>query len=170
MGSLATEKDLSIRINRDAAEGIYPFKDVFEGFDRVAAVREIFGEETEEVLSNLKVGVTSPRGYLRVDAETGNILVNPLYLSDGPVQHLYLDVIHELVHVRQFREGKELYDRRYPYFERPTEVEAYAAAVKEARRIGMDESEVVGYLEVEWVTPEEFEAFLRKIRLSRGLR
>ncbi|HLN45689.1 MAG TPA: hypothetical protein VK209_08285, partial [Candidatus Sulfotelmatobacter sp.] len=31
------------------------FTDYFKGFDRVEAVREYFGENTEEVLRNLKV-------------------------------------------------------------------------------------------------------------------
>jgi hypothetical protein len=68
--------------------------------------------------------------------------------------------------VRQFREGKELYDRRYPYFERPTEIEAYQVAVEEARRIGMGREEIVEYLKVEWVTPEEFAKFVSMMRIT----
>jgi hypothetical protein len=75
-------------------------------------------------------------------------------------------VLHELAHVKQFREGKELYDRRFAYFERPTEIEAYAVAVEEARRIGMGKEEIVEYLKVEWVTEEEFAKFVAMMRIT----
>jgi hypothetical protein len=118
------------------------------------------------VISSLKISLDSPRGYLRVDGETGNIIINPEYLRKGHERHLYLDVLHELAHVKQFREGKELYDRRYAYFERPTEIEAYAVAVEEARRIGMGKEEIVEYLKVEWVTEEEFAKFVSMMRIT----
>jgi hypothetical protein len=84
----------------------------------------------------------------------------------GNEAHIYLDVIHELVHVRQFKEGEDLYDRRYAYLERPTEIEAYKVAVEEARRIGMSDQEIVDYLRVEWVTEEEFTRFVLMMRVG----
>src|SRR5438552_7250353 len=132
-----------VMINRGAdARTTKPFVEVFSGFERVEAVKRLFGPDTEAVISNLRISLDSPRGYLRVDGETGNVIINPEYLRTGHERHLYLDVLHELCHVRQFREGKELYDRRYAYFERPTEIEAYAVAVEEARRIGMGKEEI----------------------------
>jgi ribosomal protein S18 acetylase RimI-like enzyme len=158
-----------VAINRGAEVGTTkPFVEVFAGFDEVEAVQRMFGPETKSVLSNLKVSMDSPRGYLRVDGETGNIIINPEYLRTGHETHLYLDVLHELCHVRQFREGKELYDRRFAYFERPTEIEAYRVAVEEARRIGMDREEIVEYLRVEWVTEQEFMRFVSKMRIDEG--
>lgn len=147
-------------INRAAEPGSVYFSDVFPGFERVEAVRSIFLEETEEILGDLKVDILPRPGYLRVDDETGNIIVSSEYLRAGDERHLYLDVIHELVHVKQFMDGKELFDRRYSYVDRPTEIEAYAAAVKEARRIGMKEREIAEYLRVEWVTEDEFKRLL----------
>ena len=158
-----------VTINRGAAAGTTkPFAEVFAGFEAVEAVRGLFGPDTEEVISKLKISLDSPRGYLRVDGETGNVIINPEYLKTGHERHLYLDVIHELTHVRQFREGKELYDRRFAYFERPTEIEAYRVAVEEARRIGMDKEEIVDYLRVEWVTEEEFMRFVSMMRIDEG--
>ena len=154
------------RINRDAPDGTCAFKDVFLGFEKLDAVKEVFGSETDSILSSLKVDLSAPRGYMRIDPELGRVVVSPAYLRGGEERHLYLDVIHELVHIRQLREGKELYDRRYPYFERPTEVEAYEVAVKEAKRIGMTEREIVEYLRVEWVTEDEFQKFVRVLRLD----
>jgi GNAT superfamily N-acetyltransferase len=154
-------ESFGVTINRAAPSGTtVPFVEVFSGFEGVGAVRALFGPDTAQVIERLKVSLDSPRGYLRVDGETGDVIINPEYLRTGHERHLYLDVIHELTHVRQFREGKELYDRRYPYFERPTEIEAYRVAVEEARRIGMGREEIVEYLRVEWVTEEEFRKFV----------
>jgi N-acetylglutamate synthase-like GNAT family acetyltransferase len=156
-----------VKINRNADVGARkPFAEVFSGFERVEAVKRLFGPDTKAVISNLKISLDSPRGYLRVDGETGNIIINPEYLRTGHERHLYLDVLHELCHVRQFREGKELYDRRYAYFERPTEIEAYQVAVDEARRIGMGKEEIVEYLKVEWVTEEEFAKFVSVMQIT----
>jgi len=156
-----------VTINRGVEVGATkPFAEVFSGFERVEAVKQLFGPDTEAVIANLKISLDSPRGYLRVDGETGNIIINPEYLKTGHERHLYLDVLHELCHVKQFREGKELYDRRYAYFERPTEIEAYAVAVDEARRIGMGKEEIVEYLKVEWVTEEEFAKFVSTMRIT----
>jgi GNAT superfamily N-acetyltransferase len=158
-----------VTIDRGAAAGTTrPFAEVFSGFEAIEAVRGLFGQDTEEVISKLKISLDSPRGYLRVDGETGNIMINPEYLKTGHERHLYLDVIHELAHVKQFREGKELYDRRFAYFERPTEIEAYRVAVEEARRIGMDKEEIVEYLRVEWVTEEEFIRFVSMMRIDES--
>jgi GNAT superfamily N-acetyltransferase len=165
--TLPSGEAFGVWINRDAtASTTQPFVEVFSGFDKLESVRRLFGSDTEEVIFNLKISLDSPRGYLRVDGETGNIIINPEYLKAGDEKHLYLDVIHELTHVRQFREGKELYDRRYAYFERPTEIEAYKVAVEEARMIGMDDKEIVEYLRVEWVTEEEFMRFVSVMQLD----
>lgn len=159
-------ESFGVRINRSAKAGTTrPFAEVFEGFERVEAVRRMFGSKTEEVIEKLKISLDSPRGYLRVDGVTGNVIINPEYLRAGQERHLYLDVLHELAHVKQFMEGKELYDRRYQYFERPTEIEAYVVAVEEARRLGMKREEIVEYLRVEWVTDEEFAKFVGKMRI-----
>jgi GNAT superfamily N-acetyltransferase len=160
-------ESFGVTINRAAAAGVtVPFVEVFSGFEAVDAVRALFGPDTEEIIGKLKISLDSPRGYLRVDGETGHVIINPEYLKTGHERHLYLDVIHELAHVRQFREGRELYDRRYPYFERPTEIEAYQVAVEEARRIGMGREEIVEYLKVEWVTEDEFKRFVSMMRIE----
>lgn len=143
-------------INRSAKTGSLAFVEVFPGFETVEAVRLIFGEHTERVLADLVVDVLPREGYLRVDDETGNIVVSSEYLRKGDERHLYLDVIHELVHIKQFMQGRELFDRRFSYVDRPTEIEAYAAAVREAERIGMKKQEILDYLKVEWISDDEF--------------
>ena len=160
--------DLGVCIERNPPVGLSPFLRVFGGFEKVGAVKTIFGDKTAKVLGELTVEVTDGRGYLRINDERGSIVVNARYLKDGEEVHIYLDVIHELVHIRQHREGKELWDEKYKYVDRPTELEAYEVAVEEARRLGLTEDEVVDYLKVEWVSQSDFERFLRNLDVKPG--
>ena len=154
---------MDVIIHRRIANGSVPFKEVFRNFEKITAVRSIFGSKTDDVLSELMVHIEDGRGYMRIGDKDGSIIVNAKYLKEGDETHLYLDVVHELVHIRQHMEGKELWDRRYAYVDRPTEIEAYKAVLEEARRLGLGEKEVVDYLRVEWVTDEEFERLLRTL-------
>ena len=151
---------LDVQIQRNAGSGMVPFTNVFRGFERIDAVKAIFGDSTEQVLSELTVELAEGRGYMRINDGIGSIMVNSKYLREGHETHLYLDVIHELVHIRQHREGKELWDKRYSYVDRPTEIEAYMVAVEEARKIGLNEEEMVEYLRVDWVSEDDFQRFL----------
>ena len=154
---------LDVQIDRSAAPGTFPFTVLFKGFEDVVAVRGIFGAATDEVLARLSVEVIEGRGYLRINDGNGSIMVNAKYHKEGPERYIYLDVIHELVHIRQHREGKELWDKKYSYVDRPTEIEAYRVAVEEGRRIGLTEAELADYLRVEWISEEEFSRFLKTL-------
>jgi len=134
-----------------------PFSDYFKGFEKVEAIRRIFGDKTEQVLRDLKVEFLWVGGYMGVNNANGHLMVNPKYLNNGDKTDIYLDVIHELVHVRQFMEGKELFDSNYNYTERPTEVEAYRHAVEEARRLGLSDERICAYLKTEWMSGKELE-------------
>jgi hypothetical protein len=158
--------DLGVKIRRDSKHSTRPLIEIFRGFEKIDAVKSIFGEETERVLSKMMLVVEPREGYLYVDSSTGNIVISSPYLESGDEKHIYLDVIHELVHVRQFMEGKELFDKRYSYVDRPTEIEAYSHAVREAKRIGMTEKEIVDYLRVEWVTEKQFERLVRRMGIE----
>ena len=153
----------NVKIERKTKIGKHPFSRVFGGFERVRAVRGIFGEKTKSVLDNLQVEVMRRRGYMKINDEIGSIVVSSIYLKTGRETDIYLDVIHELVHIRQHMEGKELWDRRYDYIDRPTEVEAYKVAVKEGRRLGMDEEQLTQYLKVEWISESAFVRFLKNV-------
>ena len=155
--------DLEVCIERNPTLGRSPFLRVFGGFEKVKAVRAIFGHRTDEVLGNLSVEVTNSRGYMRINDEKGSIVINAKYLKEGKEMDVYLDVIHELVHIRQHHEGRELWDKDYKYTDRPTEIEAYRAAVKEARRLGLSEEQLVEYLKVEWIPEVEFRSFLENV-------
>jgi hypothetical protein len=137
----------------------YRFNDYFRGFEEVPAVRAIFGQETGEVLANLRVEFLNARSdYIWVSDEDGHLIANANYLKKGETRAIYLDLIHELVHVRQFRDGRKLsldLGKRFEYVDRPTELEAYRHTVKEARRLGMTEDEIIDYLKVAWLDEEE---------------
>jgi len=141
------------------------FMEYFKGFEKNIAVRGIFGEETEEVLKNLKVDFIS-FGYMGVDNSDGHLMVNKRYLSTGSKEDIYLDVIHELCHVKQHMEGRELFDPRYDYVDRPTEVEAYRYAVQEAKRIGLSAARIRLYLKTEWMSDEVLDRLIRNINVN----
>ncbi len=146
---------------------IQPFMDFFKGFENLPAVREIFGPETEKVLSELRVEFFSSKfGYMGVSDEDGHLIVSAYYLRNGDPTSKYLDVVHELVHVRQYREGKELFDETYEYHDRPTELEAYKHAMKEARRLGMSDLEIFEYLKVDWMSDEEVRKLARNLGVT----
>jgi len=142
------------------------FTDIFKGFEKVDAVKGIFGEDTETVLRDLKVEFVKFGGYMGVDDATGHLLVNPRYLNSGDKTDIYLDVIHELCHVKQHMEGKELFDSHYAYVDRPTEVEAYRYTVQEARRLRLSKERICDYLKTEWMSEDEFKRLTKAVNIS----
>ena len=142
------------------------FADYFKDFDRVEAVRGIFGERTEEVLRNLKVDLTWFGGYMYVDSSNGHLVVSAPYLNNGDKVDIYLDVIHELCHVRQLMEGKELFESQYSYVERPTEVEAYRYTVQEAKRIGLSDERICEYLKTEWMSDSDLKRLAKTVNIT----
>ncbi len=156
-----------VRIKRIAPVKLHRFTDYFNGFEKVGAVRALFGNKTEKVLSRLMVEFfTSRFGYMGVSDLDGHLLVSTHHLKGSNFRTLYLDVVHELHHVKQFMDGKKLFIDRFEYVDQPTEVEAYKATVKEARRIGMSNKEIIEYLKVEWNTPAQQERLVKKMDLA----
>jgi hypothetical protein len=153
-----------VKINRNAKISLFPFKDYFQGFDELDAVKGIFGRNTSRILDRVKLEFYSgSRGYMGVHNGDGHIRINATYLKEGETRGLYLDVIHELVHVKQFMDARELFDRRFDYVDRPTELEAYTVAVNEARKIGMSEFQIFRYLKMESMSKRAHERLARKV-------
>jgi len=142
------------------------FLEYFKNFDTIKAVQEIFGEKTKTVLSTLQVDLTWFSGYMYVDNSTGHLVVSSRYLSNGNKVDIYLDLIHELYHVKQLMEGKELFDSRYSYVKRPTEIEAYRYTVQEAKRIGLDDKRICNYLKTEWISDEELRTLAKAVNIK----
>lgn len=90
-----------------------------------------------------------------VSDQDGHLMVSAHYIKSGNERDIYLDIIHELVHVKQHLDGRELFENRWEYVDRPTEIAAYQHAVKEARRLGMTDKEILEYLKTEWMSEEE---------------
>lgn len=162
----AIESKLKVSIVRDAGVTTKPFKDYFKGFEKVEAVRRIFGQRTDEALANLRVEFAGRRGYMGVSETDGHLIISADYLSRGDMVDLYLDIIHELVHVRQFMEGKELFDHNYEYIERPTEIEAYRSAVEEAKRLGLSDKRICEYLKTEWISDHDLERLAKAVNVD----
>jgi hypothetical protein len=142
------------------------FADYFKDFENLNAVKGIFGEKTDEVLHHLKVELSWVGGYMYVDGSDGHLVISKNYLSNGNKTDIYLDLIHELCHVKQFLEGKELFDPRYDYVERPTEIEAYRYTVQEARRLGLSEERICLYLKTEWISEYDFKKLAKSVNVS----
>jgi len=142
------------------------FTEYFKGFENVEAVKGIFGEETGAVLGTLKVEFMGFGGYMGVDDATGNLIVNPRYLNNGDKVDIYLDIIHELCHIKQFMEGKELFDSRHAYVDRPTEIEAYRYTVQEAKRLGLSDERICSYLKTEWISDSDLKRLTKTLGVN----
>jgi adenine-specific DNA methylase len=144
----------------------HAFSDYFKGFEKVEVVRRIFARRTEEILANLRVEFTWVRSYMWVSNVDGHLTVSTYYLNHGDKIDIYLDLIHELVHVKQFMSGKELFDANYDYIDRPTEVEAYRYAVEEAKRLGLSDERICRYLRTEWMSIEDLRRLARTLNVK----
>jgi hypothetical protein len=146
-----------IQVNRDLQDGIYNLEDIFVNLKTVEILFKVFQSKQvlEDVFENTLVIVDGSSHYMHVKNEDASIVVGKDHLKNSEKKILYLDIIHELVHVKQQRQGLDLYDSSYAYVDRPTEIEAYEIAVEEARRLGTSNDEIFEYLHVEWISPEE---------------
>ena len=160
------DPQLNVKILRNAKIVTYPFLDYFKGFEKVEAVKRLFGEGTEDVLKNLRVEFNGGRGYMGVSSEDGHLRISAYYLNNGDLVDIYLDIIHELVHVKQFMEGKELRDGNFSYVDRPTEIEAYRYAVDEARDLGMNDKQILEYLRTERMSDENLNRLAKAVNVK----
>ena len=157
----------NVIIFRNVSDKQCKFTDCFKGFENITVVKKLFGEETEKILSELNVKFFSTGfRYMSVNGRTGNLMINSNYLQKGDERDIYLDIIHELNHVKQFKEGKDIFDERYQYVDRPTEIEAYTTTVLEAKRIGMTDLEIQEYLDTEWLTANDLRKLCRSLSLK----
>ncbi|MDE1853160.1 MAG: hypothetical protein KGI38_05345 [Thaumarchaeota archaeon] len=155
----------SFRVRRSASVGEYKLTEVFAGLESSSALLKVFGSKAQmlKIMKHLKLRVERSDSGLWLDRDTGTICIGSKHLTSAKNDFLYLDVIHVLVHVRQFLEGKELYDQAFEYVDRPTELEAYRTTVAEARRVGMEEDEILKYLRMDAVDDSELGKLMEKI-------
>ena len=157
-----------IKVNRDLQDGHYRLEDIFENLKSVEILLKVFKskENLDDVFEKTVVIVDGSSHYMHVKNEDASIVVGKDHLKNSEKKILYLDIIHELVHVKQQRQGIDLYDSSYHYVDRPTEVEAYEIAVEEARKLGMNDSEIFDYLHVEWISPDEHKRLASRVGIK----
>ncbi len=146
------------RIRREIGPGEYQLGYVCAGLQSVAEVKKLLEERglDEQFVIGTKVLVDDTRDfYMYVDDREKRLVACLGHIRDSEQKTVYLDFLHELVHIFQLYDGRNLYDRRYKYVRRSTEIEAYSVAVNEGRRMGMSEKELMDYLLVEWISEDE---------------
>ncbi len=175
---MSRKVELLVKVNRKTpAPALQPFTDYFEGFEKVDAVRKVFGDETEAVLARLKIGfVSNRRMYMGIRDDDGNVAVGTYHLRHSPRHVLYLDVVHELFHIKQWMEDKEWFTKEHQkfmgdfslYYASPIEVPAYKHAVREAERLGMSSEEITEYLKMMPVPPKVWNRFLKEMGIKKA--
>ena len=166
MAKAFNPKSVGVWFPRVVKIELRPFTKYFKGFEKVEAVRKTFGLRTDRVLRSLKVEFFSSKwGYMGVSDEDGHLVVSAYYLRTGNLRDIYLDVVHELVHVKQFRDGRKLFPEGFEYSTAPTEIEAYKVCIAEGRRLGMTDKRVLEYLKVPWMDDREWRRLARNLGL-----
>jgi hypothetical protein len=143
-------------------EGRYRLVDVFEGLEESQTLKKVFGDDVQNILVSTSIEINNHPWIIWVN-ERGAISINVDYLNKIDLRTLYLDIVHELVHIKQFKEGKKLFDERFSYANSPTEIEAYKLTVEEAQNIGLSKNEIIDYLKVDWITDEEHQKLVEAV-------
>ena len=156
------------RIHRRVEPGQYRLVELFWDIRTYGILPAIFAdaEEIDGVMAHTKVFVVDRRSEMFVDNDDGSITIGLTHLREASDEFLYLDIIHELCHVKQHLQGRNLYDRSKAYVDRETEIEAYQVTVQEARRIGLKDEAIANYLRVSWITPEEHKRLVRRLAVT----
>ena len=159
------------RIHRRLEPGQYRLEDVFTDIRTYGILRAIFAdaEEIDGVIARTKVFVVDRPHEMFVDNDDASITIGLTHLRCASDEFLYLDIIHELCHVKQHLQGRNLYDRSKAYVDRETEIEAYQITVQEARRIGLSDDAISCYLRVSWITPEDHKRLVRKLYVKGNI-
>lgn len=149
---------------RVPGEGIHRFEEVLPGLATREVMKAVAGDvDPDELLDQARVVCFVGEGYPRVDDHTGHILCPLSYAGQHEPVIVYLDLIHELVHVRQVLQGEPVYHFPEPYVTWPTEREAYRITYEEARRLGLSDPWFWSYLAVPWIEDEEIATLARAI-------
>src|SRR5512136_2782837 len=92
--------------------GIHPYRLLLPRIDESPAVRWIESPVTPlgPLLDSARVKIKPGQGYLWVDIKIPAIVMIEEYYRVANPLDLYLDLVHELTHLRQLAEGKDLWD------------------------------------------------------------
>ncbi len=150
-------------INHNLELGMYQLTDIITGLENSVALNKIYGNKLKEVLNTTEVNVVSKPWQIWVDRETKRTTVNKDYLSETESGILYLDFVHEMIHIWQIVEGEDVFDRSVSYADASTEIEAYRYTIEDAKRIGFSRIDMVNYLKVRWITDKEHSRLVKAV-------
>jgi len=172
-------------IDRTAAPGRHRLLAVFRGLDRVppfagypagpevrravvrsTGVQVIPGPTWMYVSPHVAPPFAKEAGWTPFTSRTDCIVVGRRHLARSAAITVYLDILHELYHIFQRREGRELWDIAHGYAGSPTEIEAYRFVAAEARRLGASEAYLREYLRVEWIDAREYARLVRNVGVA----
>ena len=153
------------KAKRNVALGEYKFTQIFIGVENSPTLLRLFGSQRSmlKIVHHLKVRIVDSDWGIWLDHNTGSVCIGSKYMASARINCLYLDVIHVLVHVKQFLDGRDLFDQTFEYVDRPTEIEAYRYTIDEAKRLQMSEDEILKYLRVDAVDDSELGRLIEKI-------
>ena len=158
------------QVVRCLPDGMHDYLELLPRAAESPALRRIAPDPAvrERLLAGAKVRIETMRSFCWVDVVVPCIVLNSGYYRDGSELDLYLDLLHELTHLRQVAEGRNVWDESYEYVDRPTEVEAYAVAVEEGRRLGMNDEDVVHHLSNPWMSAADVQKLVANIEAVIG--
>jgi hypothetical protein len=169
-----------------AAAGRHPLLEVFRGLEGTVPFRKYPGDD-RAILSAARqtsvqvepgpgyMYVAPPRtppeilaaGFRMVETTDDMIVVGQSHLRNSPRMDVYLDIIHEFLHILQRRQGRVIWPRAsLAYVDRPTEIEAYSFSVAEARRLGVPDPYLRKYLHAPWASRSDNLRLLRHVGVS----
>ncbi len=173
----------AFRVARDTPPGRHPLLAVFPGIERLDVAQRLEPDDKrrDQLLDETCVEIVKedvwmyvapwdqPPGTRRwtpvVSPGTDCVVIGLGHLKESSSLTLFMDIFHELCHVRQRHDGANLFDRRVSYVRRRTEIDAYRFVVEEARRLGTSDAFLRDYLRVEWIDDREFLELLSTLRV-----
>jgi hypothetical protein len=119
--------------------GMHPYRTLLPGLEESPAARRIESHSIPlgPLMDEARVNIVLHEGYCYVDVKIPAIILAEDYYHRANPLDLYLDMTHELTHLR------------------PTEIEGYAIAVEEGLRLGMTEDEIMHHLSNPWLSNAE---------------
>jgi len=168
------------------APGRFPLLEIFPGLERTTPFRKYPGDDrrilqiARQTSVELSDGpgwmyVAPPKtppeiraaGFRMVETRKDVIVVSRSHLRNSPRMDVYLDIIHEFLHILQRKQGREIWPaRKIQYVDRPTEIEAYSFSIAEARRLGVPDRYLRDYLDVPWLRRSQFLRLLRNVGVA----
>lgn len=154
------------RAVRGLAPGLHPFLALLPGAERSPAL-DLVGSPRfpgTGVVAAAQVQLVVRPGYCWVDETVPCIVLTQEHYASASDLDLYLDLMHEATHIRQVWEGRDVWDERFPYHRRPTEIEGYAVAVAECLRLGLDDAGIREHLANPWMSADQVDELFAAVR------